>query len=91
MQQKDWCAYSKVEYLKKHLIAARGHRCEQCKNTEWMQYPIPLEVHHKDGDRTNNSPENLSLLCPNCHSLTDNYRGRKSAQVKVCGGGASGE
>ncbi len=28
------------------------------------------------GDYTNNKEENLSLLCPNCHSLTDNYRAR---------------
>lgn len=32
----------------------------------------PLEVHHIDGDCTNNSEENLQLLCPNCHSLTPN-------------------
>lgn len=34
---------------------------------------IPLEVHHIDGDCTNSFEENLQLLCPNCHSLTDNF------------------
>ena len=24
----------------------------------------------------NNIEENLQLLCPNCHALTDNYRGK---------------
>jgi len=38
---------------------------------------IPLELHHRDGDRTNNSLANIELLCPNCHALTDNYRGGK--------------
>lgn len=33
----------------------------------------PLHVHHIDGDATNNSEENLQLLCPNCHSLTENF------------------
>jgi predicted HNH restriction endonuclease len=33
----------------------------------------PLEIHHKDGSKKNNSEDNLDLLCPNCHSLTFNY------------------
>ena len=36
---------------------------------------IPLEVEHIDGNSTNNKEENLTLLCPNCHSLTPTYRG----------------
>lgn len=35
-----------------------------------------MEVHHKDGDHLNNQLENLELLCPNCHALTENWRGR---------------
>ena len=34
----------------------------------------PLEVHHIDGDYTNNDEDNLELLCPNCHSLTNTYK-----------------
>jgi len=26
-----------------------------------------VEVHHEDGDRENNSPENLEALCVSCH------------------------
>lgn len=37
---------------------------------------IPLCAHHKDGDHKNTTPENLELLCPCCHSLTDNYGSR---------------
>lgn len=36
---------------------------------------MPLEVEHIDGDSTNNKEYNLTLLCPNCHSLTKTYRG----------------
>ena len=32
------------------------------------------EVHHVDGDRTNNEVDNLQLLCCNCHALTENWR-----------------
>jgi len=73
-QLKDWNSYTRVSYLKKHLIKLRGHKCEMCSNDKWLDKPITLEVHHKDGDRTNNDLDNLMLLCPNCHSTTDNWR-----------------
>lgn len=66
--------YLKPDHTKDAIIAKRGHQCECCKNTTWQEKPIPLEVHHIDGDNTNNLLENLQLLCPNCHALTDNYR-----------------
>ncbi len=65
--------------LKNRLVTegAKEPRCERCGSTEWLGEPIPLELHHRDGDRTNNSLENIELLCPNCHAQTDNYRGSK--------------
>ena len=50
--------------------------CENCNLSEWQGQPIPLEIHHLNGNNTDNRLENLKLLCPNCHALTDNYRGR---------------
>ena len=58
------------------IVALRGHKCENCGLTEWLGSPIPLEVHHLDGKELNSELSNLILLCPNCHALTDNYRGR---------------
>lgn len=60
----------------------KEHVCECCLNSMWNGQPIPLEVHHKDGDKTNNNLENLQLLCPNCHALTDTYRGRNTKKHK---------
>lgn len=71
---KDWSDYTRVSNLKKHLIRDRNNTCENCNLSTWMEHEIKLEVHHKDGNRTNNNPENLQLLCPNCHSLTNNWR-----------------
>ena len=54
----------------------KQHRCECCGLSEWLGSPIPLELHHKDGDRNNNTLDNYELRCPNCHALTDSYRGK---------------
>ena len=49
-------------------------KCEICGISEWMNKPITLEVHHINGNYTDNRLENLICLCPNCHSQTDSYR-----------------
>lgn len=52
------------------------HKCTSCELEEWLGRPIPLELEHIDGNPTNNTLENLELLCPNCHALTPTYRGK---------------
>lgn len=64
------------------IIALRGRKCECCGLTEWLGQPINLEVHHKDGDRSNNELINLELLCPNCHSYTPTFT-RKNTNCTV--------
>lgn len=62
----------------------KDHKCECCGNTEWNNKPIPLQLHHIDGNHSNNTLENLQLLCPNCHAQTDNYcRPKKKDRVKT--------
>lgn len=63
------------------LIKLRGRKCENCGLEEWMGQPINLEIHHLDGNHFNNDLNNLQLLCPNCHSYTDNYC--RSSKKKV--------
>ena len=66
--------------LKNKLIknGVKESKCEECGNTKWLDSPIPLELHHIDGNAKNNNIENIKLLCANCHALTDNYRGKKN-------------
>lgn len=48
-------------------------KCERCNQREWLNKPIPLELHHIDGNRYNNSLDNLQVLCPNCHAQLTLY------------------
>ena len=61
----------------------KPHQCEKCKLKEWLGRPIPLEIHHIDGNHYNNDFSNLSLLCPNCHSLEENNSGAANKKDKL--------
>jgi hypothetical protein len=39
----------------------KEHKCENCKNTEWLNKPIPLQLHHINGVRSDNTIENLRV------------------------------
>ena len=64
---------SSARVLKAYLEEKFGRKCFCCSMTEWMGKPVPLDVHHVDGDCSNNAVSNLQLLCKNCHALTDNF------------------
>lgn len=55
--------------------------CNCCKNTTWLDKPIPLELNHIDGVSSNHVLDNLELLCPNCHAFTSTYRGRNKGKT----------
>jgi hypothetical protein len=64
------------------LIRLFGYVCNRCKISDWLGLKIILEVNHKDGDAENNSIPNLEFLCPNCHSLTPNFRALNKGSSK---------
>jgi 5-methylcytosine-specific restriction endonuclease McrA len=59
--------------IKAILLQERPYQCECCGISSWLNKSITLEVHHKDGNSNHNVRDNLMLLCPNCHSQTENW------------------
>lgn len=65
----------KKEYIKR--VQNGKARCEGCGIENWNGKPLVFQIHHIDGDHKNNVLSNLKLLCPNCHSQTENYSNKK--------------
>lgn len=68
--------------IKERIFQEREYRCECCGISDWNGKEIKLQVHHIDGNHNNNVRSNLMILCPNCHSQTDNWTYKKN-QSKI--------
>lgn len=66
--------------LKRRLLAGglKEPRCERCGIEDWLGERLSLALHHVNGDNRDDRLENLALLCPNCHSQTENFAGRNA-------------
>jgi hypothetical protein len=62
-------------HIRRYLFEKYNSKCQRCGWGEVNSFTklVPLQVHHIDGNCINNNEDNLQLLCPNCHSLTDTY------------------
>jgi len=60
--------------------AGRPYQCENssCSNKGiWLGKKLTLQVDHRNGNRFDNTPSNIRLLCPNCHSQTENFGNKR--------------
>lgn len=75
------------KFIRKYLLEKSNYKCEKCGQGERNPYSgnIPLEIHHIDGNYKHNTLDNLQVLCPNCHSLTDTYKSLNSDSVRERG------
>ena len=70
-------------YVERHQVLE--YKCVKCGcDGHWQDGEISLEIDHINGDNADNELSNLRYLCPNCHALTETYRGRNKAQKNKC-------
>jgi 5-methylcytosine-specific restriction endonuclease McrA len=77
-------SYDNTSRLRQRLIRERvlEARCAECGLDAWRGRPIPLELDHINGERSDLRPGNLRLLCPNCHALTPTYKGKNTMRAR---------
>lgn len=81
--------FDKLSYdtKRRRIIIEQDGKCNHCGVADWYGSTLPLEVDHINGINDDNRRENLEAICPNCHSVTDTWRGRnkprKNGENKV--------
>lgn len=60
-------------HIRRYLSKKYNETCQACGISEWNGKSITMQLEHKDGNSRNNLEENLTLLCPNCHTQTEYY------------------
>lgn len=71
--------------IKREMLAEGKleYKCYECGINEWRGKSLSLHLEHKNGDNTDHREENLTLLCPNCHSQTPTYCGRNKGKKRA--------
>ena len=85
--ERGWIGQTRQvsNHVRRWVRETKGTACQQCGWDE--KHPVDgavlTELDHIDGDAENVSPENLRVLCPNCHSMTPTFRARNKSSKRV--------
>ena len=77
--------YIPTSKLKAKLFSSglKQNVCEICGVNSWLGKKLVCQLHHLNGDNSDNRLENLQILCPNCHSQTDNFCGQANSEERA--------
>lgn len=68
-------------WLKKIIIKEQDNKCMICGMTDiWNGKELHFVLDHINGDATDNTRDNLRLICPNCDSQLDTYKSRNTGK-----------
>lgn len=72
-------------FLRNYLLKKADYKCQECGYNKLNQYTgrTILQIHHIDGNCFNTKEENLKVLCPNCHALTENFGNRNKNSTRI--------
>lgn len=76
-----------THHLKQKLLSKNilENKCDICGNGgEWCGKKLSLQLDHINGINNDNRLENLRLLCPNCHSQTETFSGKRHKINNFC-------
>lgn len=63
-----------TNFVKRYIEEKFENKCSECGTGKiWNGKPLTLQIEHCDGNSNNTVEDNLSLLCPNCHTQTSFY------------------
>lgn len=71
----------KIRLINEGLLEDKCCKCGWSVKRKNAKYSA-CELHHRDGNPYNNKLENLEILCPNHHSLTENFRFNNKSHKK---------
>jgi 5-methylcytosine-specific restriction endonuclease McrA len=70
------------ESKRDRILIEQNNKCNKCHLSEWLGVKLPLDVDHINGDREDNSRNNLEAVCGNCHSITPTFRAKNKRKTK---------
>jgi len=76
--------FTSTQHIKRRLFKEhlKSNICEDCGlGDEYNGKPIVHQLHHINGNPKDHRITNLQILCPNCHSQTDNWSGKNHTRV----------
>jgi len=72
-------------FLRRYMLEKKEYKCENCgfnKSNPYTNLSV-LQIHHIDGNCTNNDEKNLQVLCPTCHAMTENFGSRNTKSYRT--------